>query len=270
MIPLTIILDDIKHEQYEKHENPRSKFFSDFKIELNGIPLDYFDMSMIIKQEHMKPLIKVVQKYMFDILGITIPNLDVVAYTNADELPLHHSYNIKSKRCCGMDVRGFYVPSEQIVYIRIGEHLKKLLPTLFHELTHAYVKQNGINLIDSWDKKPTGFDFESMMCDASQEEGLCELVASLLCYHIFNCEQYPSNVDEYWLGWRLCIQAFIVFAQMLIKQPNNINRDRVWINKYAFGAIIQHIKSTNNLYKFVSFVPKDAYHRTYGICVDLK
>ena len=252
-------------------QDKRKEFFGEFNLELKNmkdIEIDYFDMSMIIKQEHVKPLVNVIQKYMFNILGIHIPNLIVTAYTNVDELPLIHSMSIRMKKCCGVDVRGFYVPIEQIIYIRIGIHLKRLLPTLFHELTHAFIDQNNISLVDSWDKKPTGFDFESMMTNSSQEEGICELVSTIMCYHIFNCEQYPSNVDKYWLGWRLCIQSFIVFFEMLVKQTNN--KDCVWLTKFSFGAIVQHIKSTNNLYKFVSQVPKDAYHRTYGICGELK
>jgi hypothetical protein len=167
-----------------------------------------------------------------------------------------------------MDIKGFYSIKDKTIYIRIGEHLKKLLPVLFHEMTHAFLHQQNIVLVDNWTKKASGFDFESMMSEASQEEGMCELVSSLLCYEIFDCDQYPSKVDEYWLGWRLNVQAFIVFAKMLSKQMSTFGTKD--IVKFAFNAIVEHVKKTNNLYKFVGLVPKDVYHRAYGLCSDLE
>lgn len=262
MIPIRTTFENVEN----KKEFSKDSFMNDFELELKNanVKLDYFGMQMIIKQEHMEGLIKTIQTYLFNMIGIKINNLNVKGYTNTDELPDYHSFRIRVQRCCGMDVKGFYNSIDQTVYVRIGAHLKSLLPILFHELTHAYIHQNNLKLVDDFPKPDVVcFDFASMMYIADQEEGICELVSSLMCYNIFDIDQYPSNVDEYWLGWRLSVQAFISFSEILInKFPNN---DNIWVTKLAFQSILNHIKKTNNLYKFVQFVPKNEYHRTKSI-----
>lgn len=249
----------------------RDEFLADFNTNLkntNQIP-DYFGMTMIIKKEYVAPLLDTIQKYLLIIVGIKINDLNVVPYVNADELPQLHSVHIKMNKCSGMETNGFYYPKDKTVYVAVGKHLKKLLPTMFHELTHAYLHQNDIKLIDNYEKPKTlTFDFISMMHEADQEEGVCELVASLLCYHIFDNNKTPSNVDSYWLGWRLSTQAFVECAKVLIKMCPE--KDAVFITKTAFYTVINTIKQSNNLYKFAKSVPPDSYSRTKEIQTELQ
>ena len=169
----------------------------------------------------------------------------------------------------GNNILGFYCSLDETIYVKINKHLKSILPVIFHEFTHAYLHQNDIKLIDDY-KQPdiVNFSFEYLMYKANQEEGLCELVSSLFCFHIFNNDIYPSNVDEYWIGWRLCTQSFVTTAEMIINlYPNN---DSIWITKITFSTLLNYIKSKNNLYKFIPNVPKDAYHRIKSICSELQ
>jgi hypothetical protein len=194
-------------------ENTKMNFLKDsfmgyFEEELSAnLVVDYFGMQMIIKQEYMEGLVKTIQKYLFEVVGIQINDLNVIGYVHVDDLPWFHAFHVKMNKCGGRDTRGFYHKTDKTVYVRIGEHLKSLLPTLFHELTHAYIDQNNIKIIDDFTKPNcVCFDFSSRMHEADQEEGVCELVSSLMSYHLFNTDQYPSNVDKYWLGWRLSVQ----------------------------------------------------------------
>lgn len=249
------IIKCLKHEFMEIFEN---------KLKNAGLVIDYFGMHMIMKAEYMKSLVLTIQDYLFEVIGMKVNDLNVVGYVHVDDLPWFHSFRVKMNKCGGMDTKGFYNKTDKTVYVRIGEHLKSLLPTLFHELTHAYIDQQNIKIINNFEKPDcVCFDFASRMHEADQEEGVCELVSSLISYHIFNIDQYPSNVDKYWLGWRLSIQGFITFSGILInKYPE---KDGLWITKIAFTSIINHLKNTNNLYKFVPLVPKDEYHRTKSI-----
>ncbi len=264
MIPIRSLFDD-------KILTPlRDEFFNDFKSGLKNISTDeeYFGMSMIIEQKHVVPLLQTVEKYLSIVTGMKIDNLKFVGYRNIDELPLNHSLNMKLNSHSGTETMGFYSPYDDTMYVKINKHLKKVLPIIFHEFTHAYLHRNNIKLVDSC-IKPTivNFDFESLMYKADQEEGVCELVSSLMCFIVFDCDQYPSNIDKYWIGWRLCVQSFITTANMIIRQyqDNNI----IWITKITFNTLINYIKNTNNLYKFIQNVPKDAYHRTKSICDEL-
>ncbi len=264
MIPIRSLFD-------EKILNPlRDEFFNDFKSGLKNISTndEYFGMSMVVEQKHIVPLLQTVQKYLAIVTGMKIDNLKFVGYGNIDELPLNHSLHVKLNSHAGTDTMGFYSPDDDTMYVKINKHLKKVLPIIFHEFTHAYLHRNNIKLVDSC-VKPTvvNFDFESLMYKADQEEGVCELVSSLMCFIVFDCDQYPSNVDKYWIGWRLCVQSFITMANMITKQyPNN---SIIWITNIAFNTLLNYIKQTNNLYKFLPNVPKDAYHRTKSLCDEL-
>ena len=49
--------------------------------------------------------------------------------------------------------------------------------------------------------------------------------------------------------------------------PDN---DIIWITKITFSTLLNYIKVTNNLYKFIPNVPKDAYQRIKCICTELQ
>lgn len=249
----------------------RDEFFEDFKNGLKNISTDdeYFGMSMIIEQKHIEPLLHTVQKYLLNIIGIKVNDLNFVGYSNLDDLHIIHSFMMKINSHGGTNALGFYCSLDETIYVKINKHLKSVLPVIFHEFVHAYLHQNNIKLIDNYEKpKIVNFNFESLMYRADQEEGLCELVSSLLCFHIFDCDKYPSNLDNYWIGWRLCVQSFVTTADMIMnKYPDN---DIIWITKITFSTLLNYIKSTNNLYKFIPNVPKDAYQRIKCICTDLQ
>lgn len=250
----------------------REEFMLDFSSELksNNITSEYFGLSMVIKKEHVIPLLNTIQKYMFKVVGIKIETLIVVPYYNENELPLNHYVNIQINNCGGGVTLGFYHPATKTIYVSIGVHLKKILPTIFHELTHAYLHQNNIKLIDNYEKPELlTFDFISMAYEMDQEEGLCELVSSLMCFHVFDCDKSPSSAIEYWLGWRLCVQAFIECAKGIIKICPN-NDDGIFISQRAFFTLLHSINQSNNLYKFLKYVPPDAYHRMSEIRIDLQ
>ena len=236
------------------------KFRNELIINDITIPED-FGLMMIVKAEHMQSLTKIIIDYMTIILGVKIPATKIAGYRDHTDLPTKHAFHVYLNRCGGMLTKGFYYPSDNEVYIEIGKHLRLVLPTMFHEMMHSWINFEGIAIIDDYPIVQSGcFDFESMMHETNQEEGLCELAASLMCYHIFDVDRYPSNVDEYWLGWRLCVQSFISFVNFINKQFTN--QSNIWITKMAFSSLFNYIKNTNNLYKFVQYVPKNIYQRT--------
>ena len=239
------------------------QFILDFKMEIDraNVNCEYFGYEMIIKKEYIVPLVITTKKYLLDVLGIEIADIDIVGYYESYELPINHSIHVQIDEQCGFNIRGFYDLESKTIYVKIGEHFKILMPTLFHELTHAYIHTKNIKIIDDF-PMPTQicFDFASLMHKASQEEGLCELVSTLMSYHIFDINQYPSNIDKYWLGWRLCMEGFLTFAKMIIYQFKD--KDNLWITRLSFISLINQLKQNNNLYKFVNMVPKDAYNKT--------
>lgn len=253
MIQIRTLFEDKK---LDIAENAFLELFNNELKKVN-INVEYIGMQMIVKKEYVDVLVEVTKKYLLDIVGIEIGKLGVYGYNIIDDLPDEYAFQMMMHRCCGMDVRGFYHKGN--IFVRVGEHLKRLLPTLFHELTHAYIHQNNMRLVDNY-PKPTSikFDFEALMYEADQEEGVCELVSSLMCYHIFNVDQYPSNVDAYWLGWRLSVECFLAFANVLVKKfPDNSS---IWVTKISFMSVINHIKKYNNMHYFVKKVPTNEYY----------
>lgn len=238
----------------------KEQFMSDLRSALH---VENFNLTSIITKEYFDVLVEVIRSYMFDVIGIKLNNVKVFGYIMDDELPVLNYLHIKSNKCCGLETAGFYNKLDKTVYIEINKQLKCLIPTLFHELMHVYIDENNIIIVDNY-PKPTNticFDFASKIYLASQEEGICELASSLMCLHIFDTNQYPSNVEKYWLGWRLCVQAFIQFAE-IIKKTNN---DNLFITKMAFKSTLNMLIKHQNIYHFVDKVPKDAYFRTNGI-----
>lgn len=248
MIPLLTFFE------LQNQEFMEQKFLDDFRDECHNIGVGgYFGIMMVINNQHIAPLITVSRKYMHDLLGLRIPDIPVIPYTTPESLPPEHMMS-------GFFAVGFYVRKTNQIFIKNGMHLNKLIPTVFHELTHAYVHNNGIVIIDNFKVPQTvTFDFVSLMHKASQEEGLCELVMTLMRYHIFKTNEYPSTSEEYCLGWVLHIHTFLnlgnIFRQI---KPH---ADNLEISRLALSSIITYYKNNNNIYKFVDKVPKDAYHQ---------
>lgn len=247
----------------------KEEFMSALKTQLtvSNIPIDNFNLTTQIKKEHMPALTNVIHDYLFKILGIQINNLNVVGYVDDEELYLLDYLHIKCNKCSGMETKAFYNKLHKTIYIEINKQLKGLLPVLFHEFIHAYIHENNIKITDDYpmEKDNMCFTFASKMHEANQEEGLCELASSLMCLHIFNTNQYPSNVDKYWLGWRLCVQGFLEFFEFITK--NKEKCDAIFVTKMSFKSLVNILIKNQNAYKFVNKVPKDAYQRTK--CIEM-
>lgn len=252
MIQLTSFFEERTQEFLEQ------KFLDDYLTECKARNIDgYFGIMMVITDKHVPPLIHIVSKYMYDLLGLKMPIIDVIPYETGKTLPADEGEMVDMNRWMGIDTKGFYARKTNKIYIKNGIHLHKLLPTVFHELTHAYVHNNGICIVDNY-KVPTKgiFDFEYFMREANQEEGLCELVMTLMCYHIFKRNEYASNMEAYFLGWRLNVQAFLELATTFRKiKPE---ADNLIISRLCMYAIITFYKNNNNIYRYVSKVPPDA------------
>jgi len=189
-----------------------------------------------------------------EMLKIKEPN--VVSLEETEDF--HIQVEILQCKCQGIDLRGLYYHENETIYIKNNIHLNKLLPTLFHELTHAYMFQTYISMTDDYPESTNlTFSFEYFMAGADQDEGFCELVSTLMCYYLFDTEQHPSNIPSYWIGWRLNLAAFLVFSRAIIK-PNLLDKIRM---KLAISSMINIIRINNNLYKFVKYVPANAYQR---------
>lgn len=261
MIQLEMVFENTKLELLKED------FMNTLKnrLDISGIDTTGFNLTTVIKKEHMSSLVSVVHDYLNQIIGIKINNLTVIGYIDESELNLLHEFHIKCNKCRGMETHGFYSKFDRTVYVEIGKQLRALLPTFFHEFIHAYVHENNICIVDDYpeQKNSIGFTFAYKMCEASQEEGLCELASSIMCMHIFKINQYPSNVDKYWLGWRLCVQGFIEFFEIITKDKEKC--DAVFVTKLSFKSLVNIIIKNHNLYKFVDKVPKNAYQQQKSI-----
>jgi len=239
-------------------------FMSDIKDRLEHITeqnLPYFGPQFVLKKEYGPSFVRVVLKYMEDVVGFKINNLKINTFVNLTDLDGEMESYLRIHRMMGYDIPGYYNKKEHSINIRIGIHINKILPVLFHELTHAYIHQNGLEFVDNYLKPVSiGFSFSDLMYKCSQEEGFCEMVATVMSYHVLDKDQLPSQVDEYWLGWRLCLTGYQTMVQALSNNNQNKNKfDDIQISKLAINSLVQLVKIKKNLYNFVQKVPNDAY-----------
>lgn len=222
----------------------QQKFLDDYQNECHNCGIGgYFGIMMIVTDSHLLPLITIAQKYMYDILGLKIPAIPVVPFTD--------------REAKGGYVVGYYDRKSNNIHLRNNVHLHKLIPTVFHELTHAFIHNTGIIMIDNYRSNLTDcFDFEYFLPGSSQEEGFCELIMTLMQYHIFDIKEYPCKEQEYFIGWLLNIYAFMDMAKIF----RNIKKDanNYEISRLSLNAMITFYKNNNNIYRFVNKVPKDA------------
>jgi hypothetical protein len=116
--------------------------------------------------------------------------------------------------------------------------------------------------------------FRDQMRDTDQCEGFCEMVVTIMFYRLFKKEKYPSNVKEYWMGWRLCMQALNHFLNAfrnklgVVKSELKTPRDKLKTSacptledllRLSVQSILNMAKLKGNLYLFVDKVPSDAY-----------
>lgn len=257
---------------YESAPKLKDEVLDTFKknIQDAGLPIEYMGFDMVIKKEYAEPLITTVTEYMYKVVGFTFGNLakdngDIVpfvtnTFVNPSELNKVEHAMIMLHQFQGFEIPGFYTPYNNTINVRIGCHLKKVLHTLFHELTHAYLCQNHIKFKDTWnEKKITVSAFKDQMHNANQCEGFCEMITTIMFYHLFKKEEYSTSVTEYWLGWRLCMQAFTHFSNKLLEMCSDKSLN--YITQLSIDSIINMIKRNGNLYKFVPMVPSDTYRR---------
>ena len=233
-------------ECYPNNINITEEFFKDFtkQVKNDGLIQEYFGMLMVIKTHIIKPLVSIAVRYMYTILGMNINQPEVKSFDDATDFGA--IFCIQRHKYSGTQLLGFYCSNSKIIYIKDGVHLNKLLPVLFHELTHAFMDQKHIDMEDDYPKPNTlTFSFADQMYIADQNEGFCELVMTLMCFSIFDIEQFPSNVEEYWLGWRLCLESFIFMSKQLSNTKKNIND--IERKKIAFDSLINVIRFKNNL-----------------------
>jgi len=241
MIQLTTFFEQRNQELLKQ------KFMDDFHDECHNVGVDgYFGIMMIITDKHLQPLISIVRKYMYDILGLRVPDIPVFPFSENE-----------TKNSGAV---GYYNKRKNEIHIQNNVHLHKLIPTIFHELTHAFIHNTGIVIIDDYESpKSNCFDFTFLLQEGSQEEGFCELIMTLMQYHIFEIKEYPSKYAKYCLGWLLNIYAFMDLAKIF--RTMKPDKDNFEISRLSLIAMITFYKNNNNIYRFVNKVPKDAYHQ---------
>ena len=211
----------------------------------------------IVEREHVFPLVETICELMDKKFGSKINNINIQPFENVDELGKAYAIWSNMHKLMGYEIRGWYNAETNTIYIPIKKHLKNILPTLFHELTHAYMHQENIVFNNTYPKPDTiSFGFKSLLYKADQNEGFCELIATLMLYFVWNDIHSPSLVDEYWLSWKLAIEGFVDVAEKVI---NIMPKDQ--IIKIAIRTLINYAKSKHNLYDFVDKVDPNCYHK---------
>lgn len=241
MIQLTTFFEQRNQELLEK------KFLDDFHDECHNFGVGgYFGIMMIVTDDHLLPLILIARKYMHDILGLKIPDIPVIPFSENETRYL--------------GAVGYYNQKTNDIHLQNNVHLHKLIPTVFHELTHAFIHNSGIVIVDDYEPPKTScFDFAFLLQDGSQEEGFCELIMTLMQYHIFGIKEYPSKSEIYCLGWLLNMYTFMDLANIF--RTMGSNKDNYEISRLSLRAMITFYEKNNNIYRFVNKVPKDAYHQ---------
>lgn len=266
-------MNDLK-ELFESHKGIKGEFYDRLKKEFKSNDLDpkYVGALMVIQKEYVGSIVQVLIEYMNKILGFNIGELGVESFITDKDVDLEMRIYLLAHKAMGVDVPGFYNRESNTLFIRIGVHFELILPILFHELTHAYINKSKYEIIDDY-PKPTSisFGFKNMMYKANQNEGLCELSATIMYMYLFGLELYPSLVDEYWLGWAVAIRGFVSMWELLEKMmPSKPIDDMV---RLCMSSVYNIVKAKKNLYKFVPKVPNDSYQRripVQGVIKEIK
>jgi hypothetical protein len=218
-------------EYFPESQGLQEEILQTFQTNIMQAGLDqpsYIGWDMVIQREYAEPLIETITESMQKILGFnfgdlvkedgtSIPFVTNV-FTDISELLEDVRGHILLHRLMGMDILGFYDKRYNSICVRVGSHLDIVIRVLFHELAHAYLHQHHITFKDSWTQPmETVSAFRDQMRDTDQCEGFCEMVVTIMFYRLFKKEKYLSNVKEYWMGWRLCMQALNHFFKRVQK-----------------------------------------------------
>lgn len=247
-----------KFEVFKRDPKMKYQFVEDIIAKMSNKP-EYVGHQMVIGKDCIDALVDTSIEYMDKICGLRLNSVGRNAFVELNDLDDDMYGYIAVHRMGGYDIPGFYNKETNIITIKLGIHLDKILPVLFHELTHAYIKQKEIEIEDIYEK-PTliDFSFSGHMYKANQNEGLCELVSTFMSYYILEMNIQPSSVDEYWVGWRLCVEAFCNFADKMIKSNPNNDQENI---RVSMLSVFNFIKLKKNLYKFVPMVKSDSYQK---------
>lgn len=211
----------------------------------------------VVEREHVFSLVNVMCEFMNKVLGLKINDINVQPFENVDELGKTYAIWNNIHKLMGYEIGGWYNKETNTIYIPIKKHLKKIIGTLFHELTHAYMTQENINFVDDYPKPDTiSFGFKSQLYKADQNEGFCELIATLMMHFVWGERYNLSNVDEYWLSWKLAIESFSIVTEKITDiVPKDLQA------KTAIRALVNHAKSKNNLYAYADKVDPNCYQK---------